>query len=373
MQRCFCSFNTTYPQPIAKSRIKTNSSPLNPILALLMDSNIDSLTYTHDDLRSDWFHLDRLLDRMAPFFSIDDSTPPTNGLGALTALPAELIFNILEDLSISDLMRFRRCNRYSTYFVDTIPSLRTVLRIAPNTVKGIVALQVSTHITIKQLCQKLYQRECDGCGELAQCIYLPTCLRACFFCLHPGNKKYFNNPEAEQELRYNYRLDTKDIAARPSFRPLRCTFTNGMNKFKTAERHTLYDCCSLSFPKRQSWEPQYRIPSDSNLPEARSDRAYRMFEQDPKREAVTVIHHDPLHFVLRKHMAAVIAHWPDAIAMTVEQGVFCSACLNTRSQDRIYTRDTFSEHLKDCRVRAGSLPWDFYRRTTGLWLCEDDE
>jgi hypothetical protein len=342
-------------------------------MTLPMDPNIDSLTYTHDDLRSDWFHLDRLLDRMAPFFSIDDSIPPTKELGALTALPAELLLNILEDLSIIDLMRFRRCNRYSSYLVDTIPSLRTVLRIAPNTVKGIVALQVSTHITPKQLCQKLYQRKCDRCGELAQCIYLPTCIRACFICLHPGNKRHFNNPEAEQELRFNYRLDTEDIAALASFRPPLCTFTNGMNKFKTAERHTLYDCSSLVLPKKQRWEPQYRIPHDSHLPEARMYRAEQMLKQDPNREAVTVIHHDPLHFELRKHMAAVIAYWPDATGMTAEQGVFCSICLRTRSQDRLYTRDTFLEHLKDCRVRPKSILWDFYWHAPCLWLCEDDE
>jgi hypothetical protein len=126
-------------------------------MALPTDPNIDSLTYTHDDLPSNWFHLDRLLDRMAPLFSIDDSTPgaPIRELGSLSILPAELLLDIFDNLSIIDLMRFRRCNRYSSYFVSTIPPLRTVLRIAPNTVKGIMALQVSTHITVRQL------RQCD--------------------------------------------------------------------------------------------------------------------------------------------------------------------------------------------------------------------
>ncbi|KAH8710012.1 hypothetical protein GQ44DRAFT_714785, partial [Phaeosphaeriaceae sp. PMI808] len=257
-------------------------------------------------------------------------------------------------------MRFRRCNQYSSYFVNTIPPLRTVLRIAPNTVKGIMALHVSTHITAKQLCQKLYQRECDRCRGLAQSIYLPTCLRACFDCLHPDRPYHFFDPIPEHELRVEYGLCSEQIAAWPGFRPLLCTFTNGMNKFKTEERHILYDCPSSGL---------YKFPPRiSPLVTAQARRANGMLKQDPNREAVTVVH-DPLHFMLTKHMAAVIAPWPDRTALTAERGVFCSTCLGTRSQNRFYTRDTFSEHLKDCRVGPGW--WKRYRRSPVLWLCED--
>lgn len=333
---------------------------LYPIMALLVDPNIDSLTYTYDDLRSNWFHLDRLLDRMAPVFSIDNSTPLIKELGSLTILPAELLLNIFENLSIIDLMRFRRCNQYSSYFVNTIPPLRTVLRIAPNTVKGIIALQVSTHITAKQLCQKLYQRECDICGGLAQGIYLLTCLRACFACLHPYGLGYFNDAISEHELHENYGLCSEQVAALPSFRPLLCTFTNGMNKFKTEERHILYDTPPSSLYKHS--------PCMSPQAAARAIREYKMFEQDPNREAVTAVH-DPLHFMLRTHMVVVIAPWPDPTALKAEQAVFCSACLGTESQERLYTRDMYSEHLKDCRVGFGHL--DRNNRSARLWLCED--
>jgi hypothetical protein len=342
-------------------------------MALLIDPNIDSLTYTYDDLRSCWFHLDRLLDRMAPVFSIDDSTPLIRELGALTILPAELLLDIFEYLSIIDLMRFRRCNQFSSYFVNAIPPLRTVLRIAPNTVKGIMALQVSTHITAKQLCQKLYQRECDGCGELAQCIYLPTCLRACFGCLHPHDFGYFEDPKTEDELREEHRLCSEQIAARPSFRPPLCTFTNGMNKFKTAERHILYDGPSRLLSKKLGWDPWFDSdPSPSIIEAERTDHAFKMLKQNPNREAVTVVH-GPLNFMLRRHMAVVIAPWPDPTALKAKQGVFCSTCLGTESQDRFYTRDTYSEHLKDCRVGPRGLNMNIYSRNFGLWLCEDYE
>jgi hypothetical protein len=343
-------------------------------MALLTDPDIDSLTYTCDDLRSNWFHLDRLLDRMAPVFSIDDSTPLIRELGALTILPAELLLDIFEYLSIIDLMRFRRCNRFSSYFVNSIPPLRTVLRIAPNTVKGIMALQVSTHITVKPLYQKLYQSECDGCGELAQCIYLPTCLRACFGCLHPEDYGYFAEPRSEEELRIDYGLSSEQIAARPSFRPPLCTYTNGMNKFKTGERHILYDGSSRSLCNKLGWDPWVDFDSlqGSIIGMEHSDRAFATLNQDPNREAVTVVH-DPLNFMLRNHIAVVIAPWPDPTALKAEQGVFCSTCLGMESQNRFYTRDTFSKHLKDCRVRPKRGEFVEYRRNILLWLCEDYE
>lgn len=108
-------------------------------MALLSNLNIDNLTYTYDELRSKRLYLVRLLDRMSPVSSIDNSTPLTRNFGTLTVLPTELLLDIFEHLSIIDLMRLRRCDRYSSYFVNTIPPLRTVLRIAPNTVKGIMA------------------------------------------------------------------------------------------------------------------------------------------------------------------------------------------------------------------------------------------
>ncbi|KAF2109826.1 hypothetical protein BDV96DRAFT_651403 [Lophiotrema nucula] len=347
-------------------------------MTLLTDLNLESLTYTHADLRWNCFSLDRLLDRMAPVFSINDPTPRTRELGALTVLPTELLLDILENLSIIDLMRFRRCNRYSSYFVDTIPPLRTALRIAPNTVKGMMALQVSAHITANQLCQKLYQKECDGCGALAQCIYLPACLRACFRCTFLPFNGWFQCPQTEDRLVVEWMLRPEQLAARPSFRPLLGTFTNGMNKFKMVERHTMYDCPTKKLNEKLGWSPWYDArakfemdPDPSALTWGRIERQVAMWRQDPNREAVTVVR-DPPPQGLLIHMALVVAPWPDSTSSEAEQGVFCSTCLGTVNQHKLYTEDMFLEHLRDCRVQPDAL-WASQSQRFRLWLCEDDE
>ncbi|KAF2188999.1 hypothetical protein K469DRAFT_564867 [Zopfia rhizophila CBS 207.26] len=305
------------------------------------------MTYTHAYFAQKIFYLDQLLDRLAPVSSLIDPIPQVRELGTLTVFPTELLLDILERLSIIDLMRFRHCSRYSGYFVDTMLPIHTAFSIAPNTVKGIMALQISTHITAQQLCRKLHQRECDTCGKLAQYLYLPTCLRACFECIPVSVNDYYGCCGTGYDLIAEFFLRPEQLAARPSFRPLPATFTNGMNKFRMEGRQRLYDCPS------------------------RLDRAFDMTSPSRDREDVTVVH-DPLPEFLHARMATVFAPWPDSTGSRAEQGVFCSLCLLTWSQNRVYTRDTFLEHLRDCRVGSYVNHIEFLRKPY-LWLCEDEE
>lgn len=322
--------------------------------------DIESITYTHKDFDANmfFFYLDRLLDRMSPISSLIGRIPQPRELGALTIFPPELLLTILESLSIIDLMRFRRCNRSSSCFVDTM--LRTALSFAPNTVKGIMALQISTHITAQQLCRKLCQSYCDGCGELAQYIYLPTCSRACFACIHPGGSRWFYCSYPEERVIKKYGLGPEDRAALPSFRSLPATFTNGMNKFKVGGRHTLYDGIATSQMVSDRPELWRTVLDDDylNRREAQEDRAWAMWKRDPNRDDITVVR-DPLPRCLRMHMSVVFAPWLDSAASRAMQGVFCTSCLHTKRQDKLYTREMFLEHLRDCRVG----PDDSFQRT----------
>ena len=345
-------------------------------MALPMDIKIESLTYTHADFTGRKFHLDRILNRMAPI-SLVGPVPQIKELEMLTVFPAELLLDVLECLSIIDLMRFHRCNRYSSWFVDTM--LRTVFRVAPNTVKGIMALRISTHITAPQLRSKLYQRQCDACGKLAQYMYLPTCLRACFQCL-PGSlgSLYFWPPVTDEHLIAENLLQPEQLATRPSFRPLPATFTNGMNKFRMEGRHLLYDRPTTYLRRKLGWSPWYDEaavgelrPDLSDTTKAQIERGAAMHEQDANRESLTVSH-DPLHLCLRLHMCSVFAPWPASTASQIEQGVFCTLCLNTSKQDTLYNRDTILEHLKDCRVGPDRV-WMLASRSDPLWLCDDEE
>ena len=152
--------------------------------------------------RIGYVFLDQLSDRMAPISALTQPAPLGNVKGSLANLPIELLLMVLDNLAITGVMRFRRCNPFAMHVADTQPALRFCLRIAPNAVKGMMAIRTSAHITAQQLRDKLRQRDCDGirhkrlnnwptnamlesyqCGHLAQNIYLLTCTRLCVECV----------------------------------------------------------------------------------------------------------------------------------------------------------------------------------------------
>lgn len=128
-------------------------------------------------------------------------------------------------------MRFRRYNRVSSCFVDTM--FCTDLSFAPHTMKMIMALPITTHITAQQLCHKLCQKHYDGCGRLAQYTYLPTCARDCFASIEYRDSKWFLGACPRRGGNREVKLGPEDCAVLQSLRTLPATFTNGMNKFKT--------------------------------------------------------------------------------------------------------------------------------------------
>jgi hypothetical protein len=215
--------------------------------------DIDAITYAHSVFGANFFYLDQILDRMAPISRIIGQAPQLINIGALTVLPHKLLLLVLESLPIADLMRFRRCNRSSSHFVDKV--LQPALSIAPNTIKGILALQVTAHITACQLSCKLRQRHCDAtsCGALAQYMFLPTCARLCYMCcaLRPRAVPLLELVH-EEEAALLSEQEKNFLATQPSLRTLPATFTNGINKFQFTR------CSKVYAPQRNIFSIAYR-------------------------------------------------------------------------------------------------------------------
>ena len=325
-------------------------------MAHLEEPDIESITYKQADFGPDLFYLDQLLAHM-PLSLSNPQIPSYTDLGALSEFPVEIVLEILETLSIRDLMRFRRCNRYSSSIVDGI--LRPALQFAPHTVKGIMACQVSTHITAPQLCRKLRQRTCDGCGALAQYIYLPTCKRACFTCIwiKGSRQRHFNLSQPEDEEKVINGVSDEHYRNIASFRTLPAVFSNGKNNFDFAKRHLFYDDDDLDRKLEQvpGWrgaqiDAQIHAQYEVRWLE-RQSRELDMYEHDPSRPQITTVH-DLFPSRMKMHMCVVFAPWipADLNATAPEQGLFCSTCLYTERQNVLYTWQSFREHLKECRV-----------------------
>ena len=99
-------------------------------------------------------------------------------------------------------------------------------------------------------------------------------------------------------------LQPEPLVARPSFRTLKGTFTNGINYFKIVERHVMYDCSSRVLNNKLGWSPWHDSkarseidPGSSDLIFERGQRMIAMLARNPNREVVTVLR-DPPHCCL---------------------------------------------------------------------------
>jgi hypothetical protein len=144
---------------------------------------VKDLFYTRNDIG--YVFLERLLDRMVPISALTGSAPLEKVIGSLANLPIELLLMVLENLAITHVMRFRRCNRFAML-------------------------------------------ESYRCGKPAQNIYLPTCMRLCFMCVRclSGTKPLVNYATAYRTL------GPEDIAKIPSFRPLEVTLVYDLSEVR---------------------------------------------------------------------------------------------------------------------------------------------
>src|SRR5690606_30564988 len=103
-------------------------------------------------------------------------------IGALSALPPELLEYILCQLDLCTLTDFRRVNRRATALVEFLPQYRAITH-ARNAPRGILSIKTGSWITCGALYDKLCTSGCERCGDFGGYLYLLTCKRVCFLCL----------------------------------------------------------------------------------------------------------------------------------------------------------------------------------------------
>jgi hypothetical protein len=218
-----------------------------------------------------------------------------------------------------------------------------------------MVLRISMHVTPRQLCNEVLQRDCDQiriedvlpgpairyteyrCGQLAQHIYLPACTRLCVECIRHESRV------TNCELTMGYQIyETEDFTMTPSFRTLPITLTNGLNKFRAEAQETLYTV---------------HLESMNNRTHDLIDLEWDLRKHDYTRPSVSVISAVPI--TIARHMPIVFALLVNSMSFQVEQGYYCSTCLHTEVEEQVYTRKTFSDHLRNCRVRPFPPVWEF--------------
>jgi hypothetical protein len=163
---------------------------------------------------------DHLLDKKLPAATPGGTiatlrSPPASNLGALAALPVELLQQGLLDLDLRTLSAFRSLNRLAADIVDALPEYSSIRRHAPATLLGAQAIGVDAHITLRALLATLRSPECEDCGDFGGYLYLPTCRRVCFPCLD-SREQYL--PMTPETAKYMCGLDQRTVDALPRMR-----------------------------------------------------------------------------------------------------------------------------------------------------------
>ncbi|KAK4125197.1 hypothetical protein N657DRAFT_644034 [Parathielavia appendiculata] len=143
--------------------------------------------------------------------------PPAANLGALSALPVELVQQVLLDMDLRSLANFRAINRRAAHIVDSLPEYKAILQHAPNTVRGAAAIRADGNFTCRTLHTALRTPKCESCERNGEYLYLVTCRRLCTVCLDYDED---NQPVPPADAMQWYGLDRAALDGLPSMRTL---------------------------------------------------------------------------------------------------------------------------------------------------------
>jgi hypothetical protein len=247
---------------------------------------------------------------------------PQQDLGDLDKLPTELHHLILEELDIEFLLTFRRVNQQAMKTVNSMPSYTKVMRQATNSVRMAVAIKNAHTFSMKQLVEKLCQKQCDGkgCGKPAPYIDVFSLQRRCLSV--GGGCPFPEGPvseEASGELSISDELDSAPIR---SFRASPGKYGSHWNQFEVSsdEDTTFYD-----YHEFYSILYEYEDACLRGRVEAELDRAWML--------------------------CSVMAPWLSKRGSQVEYGVFCDLC-----EDPNLREEAVPSSLQEARDVEGD--WD---------------
>lgn len=181
----------------------------------------DKLTFPRLNLKDNTLD-DNDLVRRCPLDNDHACNTPQQDLGALDALPLELLQVLLAQLDLRTLTDFRRVNQRALQVVDSIPGYKAITTHAPNALRGILSIGTGRWITCETLHDKLCTAECETCGDFGCYIYALTCKRVCFLCLSE-HEAYLPVPLGLARRKFGINRQVLDTL--PHFRSLPGTYS----------------------------------------------------------------------------------------------------------------------------------------------------
>jgi hypothetical protein len=99
----------------------------------------------------------------------------------LDRLPLELLIEVLLQLDIPSLTRFRGLNRRTMELVNSVHEYTAIIEHCPNIIRAIVSIQADA-FDCGTLYRTLCTSRCFTCNRFGDHLYLIDCCRVCYFC-----------------------------------------------------------------------------------------------------------------------------------------------------------------------------------------------
>ena len=145
------------------------------------------------------------------------STPcfPAN---QLDRLPLELLIEVLLQLDIPSLTRFRGLNSRTMELVNSVHQYTAIIEHCPNIIRAIVSIQADA-FDCSTLYRTLCTSRCFTCNRFGDHLYLIDCRRVCYFCFI-NRPEYFplTSREAYRLFTLNAKLQSNDKSSRKLFK-----------------------------------------------------------------------------------------------------------------------------------------------------------
>lgn len=279
---------------------------------------------------------------------------PTTNIGALDALPLELLQEIFGQLDLRTLTNVRYVNRRATELVDSLPQYRAITTHARNALRGILGIGTGRWITCSLLYEKMCTLGCEECGDFGGYLYLLTCKRVCFLCL---SRDALYLPLSPNRARRKFGLEQEDIKALPCMRVIRGIYSPNRKKVaspcilvdhESALRAGISRHGSLSSMNEYVSDKEaqklhaYNAKIEAARQSGSSTRPGRLAELNPFDGQSG----NPFRFV-----AIARVPWLNRASNQVELGFYCAGCRKSSRPPlhwrRKFVLTSFNEHLME--------------------------
>jgi len=167
--------------------------------------------------------------------STDPHSTTCATLGDLDPVPLELLNEILRRSDLRAVSNFRSLNRRARTVVESSFPYKLLLRNAPHVVAALEKTGIASHFSVDDAFHALSTPSCNVCGKFGTYLWIPECIRCCFFCVREAPELM---PMSEPDARAAFGLTKSALKGVPIMATLPGLYTDQQRPYRR-KRHFL--------------------------------------------------------------------------------------------------------------------------------------